>query len=77
MRILVEEDLLLGCEAKDLVFTLIARIGTAGGTRHVLKYAGSAIRALGMAGETKMCNMSIEAAARGLGRSRRDDLRLT
>ena len=65
-----------GCEAKDLILTLIARIGTAGDTGHVLEYAGSAIHALGVAGRMKVCNMSIEAGACGPGRSRRDGLRL-
>jgi len=64
MRILAEGDLPPGCEAKDLILVLIARIGTAGGTGHVLEYAGSAIRALGMAGRMTVCNMSIEAGAR-------------
>ena len=64
-------------EAKDLILTLIARIGTAGGTKPVLEYAGLAIHALGVAGQMTVCNMSIEAGACGPGRSRRDDLRLT
>ena len=64
MRILAEGALPPGCEAKDLILALIARIGTAGGTGHVLEYAGSAIRALGMSGRMTVCNMSIEAGAR-------------
>jgi 3-isopropylmalate/(R)-2-methylmalate dehydratase large subunit len=64
MRVWAEGDLPPGCEAKDLVLALIGRIGTAGGTGHVIEYAGSAIRALGMAGRMTVCNMSIEAGAR-------------
>jgi 3-isopropylmalate/(R)-2-methylmalate dehydratase large subunit len=64
MRIWAEGDLPPGCEAKDLILALIGRIGTAGGTGHVIEYAGSAIRALGMAGRMTVCNMSIEAGAR-------------
>ncbi len=41
-----------------------ARIGTAGGNGHVIEYAGSAIRALDMAGRMTVCNMTIEAGAR-------------
>ena len=41
-----------------------AEIGTAGGTGHVIEYAGEAIRALDMAGRMTVCNMSIEAGAR-------------
>ena len=50
--------------AKDLVLKLIGTIGTAGGTGHVLEYAGEAIRSLSMEGRMTICNMSIEAGAR-------------
>ena len=53
-----------GCTAKDLVLAIIGEIGTAGGTGHVIEYAGEAIRALDMAGRMTVCNMSIEAGAR-------------
>jgi 3-isopropylmalate/(R)-2-methylmalate dehydratase large subunit len=50
--------------AKDLILALIARIGTAGATGHVIEYRGPAIRALGMEERMTVCNMSIEAGAR-------------
>jgi 3-isopropylmalate/(R)-2-methylmalate dehydratase large subunit len=50
--------------AKDLILALIARIGTGGGTGHVLEYTGPAIRALSMEARLTVCNMSIEAGAR-------------
>jgi 3-isopropylmalate/(R)-2-methylmalate dehydratase large subunit len=50
--------------AKDLILAIIARIGVAGGTGHVLEYMGSAIRALSMEERMTVCNMSIEAGAR-------------
>ena len=53
-----------GCTAKDIVLAIIGRIGTAGGTGHVIEYAGEAMRALDMAGRMTVCNMSIEAGAR-------------
>jgi 3-isopropylmalate/(R)-2-methylmalate dehydratase large subunit len=53
-----------GCTAKDLILAIIGKIGTAGGTGHVIEYAGDAIRALDMAGRMTVCNMSIEAGAR-------------
>jgi len=53
-----------GCTGKDLVLAIIGHIGTAGGTGHVIEYAGDAIRALDMAGRMTVCNMSIEAGAR-------------
>jgi len=64
MRVLVDGTLALGCTAKDIVLAIIGRIGTAGGTGHVIEYAGEAIRALDMAGRMTVCNMSIEAGAR-------------
>ncbi len=64
MRVLVEGDLAFGCSAKDITLAVIGRIGTAGGTGHVIEYAGDAIRALDMAGRMTVCNMSIEGGAR-------------
>jgi 3-isopropylmalate/(R)-2-methylmalate dehydratase large subunit len=64
MRIDVNGKLPLGVTAKDIILAIIGRIGTAGGTGHVIEYAGEAIRALDMAGRMTVCNMSIEAGAR-------------
>jgi len=64
MRVLVEGGLPLGVTAKDIVLAIIGRIGTAGGTGHVIEYAGDAIRALSMEGRMTVCNMSIEGGAR-------------
>jgi len=50
--------------AKDLILSLITRIGTAGATGHALEYRGSAIRSLTMDERMTVCNMSIEAGAR-------------
>ena len=64
MLIRVDGALPVGITAKDVVLAVIGRIGTAGGTGHVIEYAGEAIRALDMAGRMTVCNMSIEAGAR-------------
>jgi 3-isopropylmalate/(R)-2-methylmalate dehydratase large subunit len=64
MLVQVNGVLPLGCTAKDLILAIIGKIGTAGGTGHVIEYAGDAIRALDMAGRMTVCNMSIEAGAR-------------
>jgi 3-isopropylmalate/(R)-2-methylmalate dehydratase large subunit len=64
MLVRVDGTLPLGCTAKDIILAIIGRIGTAGGTGHVIEFAGDAIRALGMAGRMTICNMSIEAGAR-------------
>jgi 3-isopropylmalate/(R)-2-methylmalate dehydratase large subunit len=54
-----------GVTAKDMILALICRIGTGGGTGHVLEFTGSAIRALDMEARMTICNMSIEGGARG------------
>ena len=64
MRVSVEGTLPPGVSAKDVMLAIIGRIGTAGGSGHVIEFAGSAIRALDMAGRMTICNMSIEAGAR-------------
>ena len=53
-----------GVTAKDIILAIIGEIGTAGGTGHVIEYAGEAIRGLSMEGRMTVCNMSIEGGAR-------------
>lgn len=64
MLVKVSGELGFGVTAKDLVLAIIAKIGTAGATGHVIEYAGPAISALSMEGRMTVCNMSIEAGAR-------------
>jgi len=64
MRVTVKNRLRHGVSAKDMALAIIAHIGTAGGTGHVIEYAGEAVEALDMAGRMTLCNMSIEAGAR-------------
>ena len=64
MRVTITGDAPVGVDAKDLILSVIGRIGAAGGTGHVIEYAGAAIRALSMEGRMTVCNMSIEAGAR-------------
>lgn len=64
MRVTVNGDLPQGVTAKDITLAIIGEIGTAGGTGHVIEYAGDAIRALSMEGRMTVCNMSIEGGAR-------------
>jgi 3-isopropylmalate/(R)-2-methylmalate dehydratase large subunit len=64
MKVVVEGPLGPGVTAKDVVLAIIGRIGTAGGTGHVIEFAGSTIRGLDMAGRMTVCNMAIEAGAR-------------
>ena len=64
MRITVDGVLPEGVTAKDMVLAIIGMIGTAGGTGHVIEYAGEAIRNLSMEGRMTVCNMTIEGGAR-------------
>ncbi len=64
MRVTVDGALPAGCTAKDLILAVIGKIGTAGGTGHVIEYAGQAIRDLSMEGRMTVCNMTIEGGAR-------------
>jgi 3-isopropylmalate/(R)-2-methylmalate dehydratase large subunit len=64
MRISVEGELPFGVVAKDVILAIIGRIGTAGGTGHVIEYAGNVVQGLSMEGRMTICNMSIEAGAR-------------
>jgi 3-isopropylmalate/(R)-2-methylmalate dehydratase large subunit len=64
MRVVVDGKLPAGVTAKDIILAIIGEIGTAGGTGHVIEYAGEAIRSLSMEGRMTVCNMSIEGGAR-------------
>lgn len=64
MRVKVEGKLPIGTTAKDLILAIIGRIGTAGGTGHVIEYQGEAFTDLSMEGRMTVCNMTIEGGAR-------------
>jgi len=53
-----------GVTAKDIVLTLIAKVGTGGGQGYVVEYRGDTIRNLSMEGRMTICNMSIEWGAK-------------
>ncbi|MGI0068678.1 MAG: 3-isopropylmalate dehydratase large subunit [Nitrosopumilaceae archaeon] len=50
--------------AKDIILSIIRKIGTAGGTGTVIEYGGETISELSMEQRMTICNMSIEAGAR-------------
>ncbi len=64
MEVRFEGTLPSGVTAKDMILSLIGRIGTDGASGHVIEYRGEAIRQLSMEGRMTICNMSIEAGAR-------------
>ncbi|PWB83135.1 MAG: 3-isopropylmalate dehydratase large subunit, partial [Methylocystaceae bacterium] len=56
MLVRVDGKLAEGATAKDIILAIIGEIGTAGGTGHVIEYAGEAIRDLSMEGRMTVCN---------------------
>ena len=63
-RVLLEGALHAGVAAKDIILAIIAKIGAAGATGHVIEYAGPALAALSMEARLTICNMTIEAGGR-------------
>ncbi|MDA7552020.1 3-isopropylmalate dehydratase large subunit [Candidatus Pelagibacter sp.] len=63
-RINVNGKLAIGVTSKDVVLQIIGKIGTAGGTGHVIEYAGSLISDLSVEQRMTICNMTIEGGAR-------------
>jgi 3-isopropylmalate/(R)-2-methylmalate dehydratase large subunit len=64
MLVQVDGRCVPGVTAKDIILAIIGKIGIAGGTGHVIEYAGEAIRNLSIEGRMTVCNMSIEGGAR-------------
>lgn len=64
MEVRVEGELGAGVTPKDLILHVIGRIGTAGGTGHVIEYRGRVFERMSVEGRLTVCNMSIEAGAR-------------
>ena len=63
-RVNVNGKLAIGVTSKDVVLKIIGKIGTAGGTGHVIEYAGSLISDLSVENRMTICNMTIEGGAR-------------
>ena len=64
MAVEVNGDLPPGVTPKDVVLHIIGRIGTAGGTGHVIEFMGSTIAAMSIEGRLTVSNMAIEGGAR-------------
>ena len=64
MSVEVTGELPAGCAAKDVILTILNRIGVGGGVGHVIEYRGDVIRGLSMEGRMTVCNMTIEGGAR-------------
>ena len=60
----VEGELGFGVTPKDVILEIIGRIGTAGGTGHVMEFRGSTFRDMSVEGRLTVANMAIEGGAR-------------
>ena len=65
MRIRVDGVLPPGSTAKDLILMVIGEIGAQGARGYVVEFCGSAIDALSVEARFTLCNMAVEAGARG------------
>lgn len=65
LRVTVNGELPFAATAKDIVMLLISSIGADGATGYAIEFCGSAIEALSVEGRMTVCNMAVEAGARG------------
>ena len=65
MRIRIDGHLPVGTTSKDLILMVIGRIGAQGARGCVVEFCGSAIEALSVEARFTLCNMAVEAGARG------------
>ena len=63
-RINVNGQLADGVYAKDVILTIIGRLGVKGGAGYAYEYAGDTIDRMSMDERMTICNMSIEGGAR-------------
>ena len=64
MLVRIEGNLPPGVGPKDIILSVIGKLGTSGATGYTLEYAGAVIRSLSIEARMTICNMSIEAGAR-------------
>lgn len=64
MRVDIQGNMPFGVTAKDIILAIIAKIGTAGGTGHIIEFTGNVIKSFSMESRMTICNMAIEAGAR-------------
>ncbi|KIH83066.1 3-isopropylmalate dehydratase large subunit [Pseudomonas batumici] len=65
MRVTVGGELAPGLTSKDVIMALIGRIGASGATGYAIEFRGSTIDALSVEARMTICNMAVEAGARG------------
>jgi 3-isopropylmalate/(R)-2-methylmalate dehydratase large subunit len=65
MRIRVDGVLPTGTTAKDLILMIIRKIGVQGARGYAVEFCGEAIDTLSVEARMTLCNMTVEAGARG------------
>ncbi|MED7666457.1 3-isopropylmalate dehydratase large subunit [Pseudomonas moraviensis subsp. stanleyae] len=65
MRVTVSGLLGTGVTSKDIIMALIEKIGASGATGYAIEFAGPAINDLSVEARMTICNMAVEAGARG------------
>ncbi|MBV4496021.1 3-isopropylmalate dehydratase large subunit [Pseudomonas sp. SWRI12] len=65
MRVTVTGTLGMGVTSKDIIMALIEKIGASGATGYAIEFTGPAISALSVEARMTICNMAVEAGARG------------
>ena len=65
MRVTVDGELTKGLTSKDVIMALIGKIGASGATGYAIEFTGSTIAALSVEARMTICNMAVEAGARG------------
>ncbi len=65
MRVTLEGTLSHGVTSKDVIMALIARIGADGATGYAIEFCGNVIDNLSVEARMTICNMAVEAGARG------------
>ncbi|MCU5782480.1 isopropylmalate isomerase large subunit [Alcanivorax balearicus MACL04] len=65
MRVVVDGALAPAVTSKDVIMALIGRIGASGASGYAIEFCGSAIDAMSVEARMTICNMAVEAGARG------------
>ncbi|PFG23281.1 3-isopropylmalate/(R)-2-methylmalate dehydratase large subunit [Pseudomonas lurida] len=65
MRVSVDGELAPGLTSKDVIMALIGKIGASGATGYAIEFRGSTLDALSVEARMTICNMAVEAGARG------------
>ena len=65
MRVTVNGTLGLGITSKDVVMEMIRDIGASGATGYAIEFCGSTIENMSVEARMTICNMAVEAGARG------------